>query len=117
MYKNYLISIGYFFIILLTSTLIITTLNYFNLLPSKIVSIIKLLIPIISITIASYNIGIKSKQKGYLEGIKIGIIIITIFIIITLITDKIQIKTIIYYLIVLLTSILSSMLGINRKKT
>ena len=116
MLKNYLISLGYFFTILLISTLIQTILNYFNLLNTNIISIIKLLIPILSIFIASYKLGTKSKQKGYLEGIKIGIIIIVIFITITLLTDKLSIKSLLYYLILMIASILSSMIGINKKK-
>ena len=115
MLKNYLHSIAYFFIILLIATFITTLLNYFNILPSKIISIIKLLIPIISISIASFKLGRNSKQKGYLEGLKIGITIITVFIIITLLINKIQIKSFLYYLIILLSSILSSTLGINKK--
>ena len=116
MLKNYLISLGYFFTILLISTLIQTILYYFNILNTNIISIIKLLIPIISISIASYKLGTKSKQKGYLEGIKIGITIIGIFTIITLLTDKLSIKSLIYYLILIISSILSSMIGINKKK-
>ena len=116
MLKNYLISLGYFFTIFLISTLIQTIFNYFNLLSTNIISIIKLLIPILSIFIASYKLGTKSKQKGYLEGIKLGIIIIGIFITITLLTDKLSIKSLLYYLILMIASILSSMIGINKKK-
>ena len=96
--------------------LIQTILNYFNLLNTNIISIIKLLIPVLSIFIASYKLGTKSKQKGYLEGIKLGIIIIGIFITITLLTDKLSIKSLLYYLILMIASILSSMIGINKKK-
>ena len=70
----------------------------------------------LSIFIASYKLGTKSKQKGYLEGIKIGLIIIGLLIIIVLLLDKLNIKSLLYYLILLLTSILSSMIGINIKK-
>ena len=116
MLKNYLTSIIYFFTIFLTSTLILTIINYFNILNHTIISILKLIIPIISLSISSYILGTNSKQKGYLEGIKLGLIIITIFIITILLFDKLEIKSLLYYLILILISILSSMLGINKKK-
>ena len=116
MLKNWLISIGYFFGMFLVATFIITILNYFNLLSSNIITIIKLLIPIIAIFIVGFKLGTNSKQKGYLEGLKIGLTIISIFILLVLLLDTVTIKSFLYYLILLLTSILRSMIGINKKK-
>lgn len=116
MLKKILNSLLTFFIILLIGTLFITLFNYFNLLPSKIISIIKLILPLTAIGISSYRLGKQSEKKGYLEGLKLGIIIIFIFLILILILDKITLKSLLYYSILLLTSILSSMIGINRKK-
>ena len=116
MLKNWLIAIGYFWTIFLILALLQTILNYFNILSQNTLSIFKLLIPIISITISSYKLGKNSKEKGYLEGIKIGLTIISSFIIFVILLDKISIKSLLYYTILLLTSIISSMLGINRKK-
>ena len=70
----------------------------------------------ISIFIAGYHMGCRSKQKGYLEGIKIGLTIIGIFNILILLFDKVSIKSLLYDFILLLTAILGSMIGINRKK-
>lgn len=116
MNKNLLNSIILFFIIILSSTFIITIINYFNLLKPGIISVLKLIIPILSIFIASFKLGKQSEKKGYIEGIKIGSIIIIIFSILVLLLDKFKLKTLLYYLILLLTSILSSMIGINQKK-
>ncbi len=116
MFKNWILSLSYFFGIFFILTFLTTILNYFNLINNNVIKILKLIIPIISIFIASYKLGNNSKQKGYLEGIKIGITIISIFIIAIILLDKISIKSLLYYIILLLTSILSSTLGINRKK-
>lgn len=105
-----------FFIIILVGTLVLTLINYFNLLNSKIISILKLILPIGAIFTSSYKLGKISEQKGYLEGLKLGSIIILIFTLLVIILDKFSLKSLIYYLILLLTSILSSMIGINRKK-
>lgn len=116
MLKNLINSLAFFFIILLTSTLLLTLLNYFNILSPKIISILKLVIPLTAIFVSSYKLGKQSEKKGYIEGLKIGIIIITLFLIIILSLNQFSMKSLLYYLILLLTSILSSMIGINRKK-
>lgn len=117
MFKKILNSLLSFFIIILIGTLIITLINYFSLLPAKIISILKLILPITSIFISSYRLGKQSEKKGYIEGLKLGIIIILIFTVLILLLDKFTLKSLLYYLILLLTSILSSMIGINQKKT
>lgn len=109
-------SIAFFFIVLLSTTFLLTLINYFNLLKPDIISILKLLFPILTIYITSYNLGKQSEKKGYIEGIKIGAIIIAILIILVLLLDKFELKSLLYYLILFFTSILSSMIGINRKK-
>lgn len=117
MVKKILNSCLYFFIILVTGALIITLLNYFNIMNNKIISIIKFIIPIIAMLISSYKLGKTSDKNGYLEGLKLGGIIILIFIMLVIILDSLNLKSIFYYLILLLTSVMGSMIGINRKKT
>ena len=110
--KNLLKSFIYFIGIILISTIILTIIDYFSLFNT---SILKLIIPIISIFISSFILGKKTTKLGYLSGIKLGLLIIIIFIILVLLLDKFTIKSLIYYLILLLTSTLGSMLG-NIKK-
>lgn len=117
MFKKILKSILTFFIIILVGTLFLTLFNYFNLLPAKIISILKLILSLTSMFISSYKLGKQSEKKGYIEGLKLGSIIILIFLILVIILDKFTLKSLLYYLILLLTSILSSMIGINRKKS
>ena len=115
MFKKILQSLLTFFIILLVGTLILTILNYFSILSPKIISILKLILPLSAIFTSGYRIGKQSEKKGYIEGLKIGTIIILIFLTLVLLLDKFTIKSLIYYFILLLTSILSSMIGINQK--
>ncbi|MCI6266293.1 MAG: TIGR04086 family membrane protein [Erysipelotrichaceae bacterium] len=116
MLKKILNSLLTFFIILIVGTLFLTIFNYFSLLKPSIISILKLIIPIFAIFISSYRLGKQSEKKGYIEGLKLGSLIIIIFLTLVLLLDKFSLKSLIYYLILLLTSILSSMIGINRKK-
>lgn len=114
MFKKILKSLLIFFTIIFIGTLLITLLNYFSLIHSNIISILKLLLPISSITIASFLLGKQSEKKGYIEGLKLGIIIILIFLTLILLLDRFTLKSLLYYLILVLTSILSSMIGINK---
>ena len=117
MIKKILNSLFTFFIIIFGGTLVITILNYFNMLSNSIISIIKLILPILGMFISSYRLGKTSEKKGYLEGLKFGGIVILIFSLLVILLDKFELKSLIYYLILILTSIMSSTVGINRKKT
>ena len=116
MFKKMLTFIGIFWLIILGGTLILTILNYFNLVPSKVLSILKLLLPILSIFIISYKLGKQSEKNGYLEGLKVGGLIVLLFFILVLLLDKFMVKSLLYYLILILSAIMGSMIGINKRK-
>lgn len=60
--------------------------------------------------------GKRSSQKGYLEGLKLGGLVILLFFIISLLTkDFISLSKIIYYGVLILISIIASSIGINFK--
>ena len=114
MLKNYLKSYAYLFSLILILTIILSIINYFIIIPTK---IIKLLIPIISILISSIILGKNTKEKAYLEGLKFSSLYIFLSIIISLITkNPFTFKLIICYLLLLLTGIIGSMIGINLSK-
>lgn len=115
MYK-YLKSSIYTLCILIGSTIIITILNYFNILMGNVLKITELLIPIISIFIGSYILGKSSNNKGYIEGLKYGVVWIILFLIINLISKNFTYLSLIYYLILIIIAIVSSIIGINRRK-
>lgn len=96
-------------------TLIITILNYFNILNYKIINIIKLLIPLISMFIGGYKIGNNSEKKGWLEGIKFSLITSILFLIITIILKKLKLEYLIYLIIITTSTTLGSIIGINKK--
>ena len=97
MYK-YLKSSIYTLCILIGSTIVITILNYFNILMGNVLKITELLIPIISIFIGSYILGKSSNNKGYIEGLKYGMAWIILFLIINLISKNFTYLSLIYYL-------------------
>lgn len=110
-------SLLYTFSSLFISIILITILNYFNIINLSILNILKIIIIIISIFIGSFKLGKTSKSKGYLEGLKYGLIFSLLLVIVNLIFYKVfKLKTLIYYIIIIFTSILASTIGINKKK-
>lgn len=116
--KNLGISIIRTIISIISFTFFITILSYFNILNDKMCSIFKILIPVISLFIGGFYIGKKSKNKGYLEGLKFGLIFCLLLIIFNLIVFgfKFEIKYVLFYIIIIISSILGSMIGINKAK-
>ena len=92
----------WFFVIIFIGTLVLTLINYFDIINNKVASIIRFVIPMLGMIISSYRLGKVSNKKGYLEGLKFGGIIIFIFIVLVILLDKLEIKSIIYYGILLL---------------
>lgn len=116
-YKNILKSLGLFVLSLIIYLFIITTLAHFNLISYKIVSIFSFIFMCVSFMISGYILGKKSKKRGYLTGLFIGLINIFIILILSLITRSLpNIKSLLYFMILLLSSTLGGMFGINKKK-
>lgn len=115
--KKLLKPIIYIFITLILSLLLLTTLNYFDVINQNTSTIIKILIPIISFFIGSFILGKNSNKKGWLEGLKLSSILILLFILLNYIIFKqsFQIKSIIFYITLIISSILGSIIGINKK--
>ena len=73
--KNIIFSLGTFILVLLVFTFLISFFSYFNIMNDNITTIFKMFIPIISILTSSIYMGINSNKLGWLEGLKLGIII------------------------------------------
>lgn len=115
--KKYGLRLIYTIISILLSLFLITTLYYFNIINGTTYSILKIVIILLNIFISSFILGKKATSKGFLEGIKLSVIIIPIFIILALLTNEVlKLRVIIYYIIILITSTFGSMVGISRKK-
>lgn len=111
--KALLISITTLFVF----TFILTVLNYINLIKFNIVNILEIIILFITIFSGSFYVGKKSKQKGWLEGLKFGLIFLIILVLFDYLgfNIKFELKNLLYYCILLASSILGSMIGISFK--
>lgn len=115
--KKYLSSLGITLGLILAFSFFLNIFSYFDLLNSNIYKIILILTSAISILVGSFILGKKSDNKGYLEGIKFGLITIILFFIISFLafSQKLTISSFIYYLILVITSSIGAMLGINKR--
>lgn len=103
---------------LLVLTFIITLLNYINIINSTFVNIFSYIIPFLSFLIGAFILGKKSISKGWLEGLKLGLISIFLLFIFNFLAfnEGYNFQNIILYLIVLVSNIIGAMIGINVKK-
>ena len=108
----------YIIVTILILTFIITILSYFNIIEDKVTSIIKIIIPIIAMLVGGFYIGKNSLKKGFLEGLKLASIFSVFLIIFNYLAfnNSFRFKYILYYIILIISSVLGSMIGINRKK-
>ena len=106
--------LGFIFI----ATFILTFFNYINIINFKIMTILKLILPIMALFLGGFVIGRRSNQKGWLEGLKLGLIFVVILVLFNYLglNNKFELKNLLYYLILITTTIFGSIIGINIKK-
>ena len=104
-------------IIFIILSLILTLLNYFNLLNNMVLTICKMVIPLLSIVTGSFISGKKTIKNGWISGLINGLIITLFIFILSLIIKDFEFKNLIFFIIIIITSTFGSMLGINAKKT
>ena len=117
--KKYLKEIKKCIISILIFSFIVSTLYYFIILGNTLVTYLGILIVILNIFISSYNLGKKSSENGYLEGLNFSSLIILLLFLITSVffRDYISLRLFIYYIIIISLSVFASMLGISKKKS
>lgn len=117
--KNYLIAIGYFLLVVAVFAIILTIFNYYDIVTNKLFKVIKVLIPSLALFIGGYKVGNNANKKGYIEGIKLSLIIIVILFMFSYLgfNASFSISLILYYIILIISSMLGAMIGINKKIT
>ena len=116
--KKVIISLGYIVGPIIIGLFILTILNYFDIISYNLFNIMKIILLCLSIILGGIKIGEKSKQKGWMEGIKLGLIISIILLIFNYLIFRVDFnfKQLFYFVIIFGSSILGSILGINIKK-
>ena len=117
--KNYLIAIGYFLLVVAVFAIILTIFNYYDIVTNKLFKVIKVLIPSLALFIGGYKVGNNASKKGYIEGIKLSLIVIVLLFMFSYLgfNASFSISLILYYIILIISSMLGAMIGINKKIT
>ncbi len=116
-YKKFLINMAYFLLSIIVYLLVITTLAHFNVIGYKTVSLISFIYVIALFMFNGFILGKNSERKGYLSGLIIGLLNLTLILILAMIFRSFpEVKSLIYFIILLLSSTLGGMFGINFKK-
>lgn len=115
--KNIIYSLGLMLATLFVFTFLVTILSYFNIMSDTLTTIFKMIIPIVSVLASSILLGLKSTKKGWLEGIKLGTLICILLFFFNLfgLNNSFKLNQLLFYGILIFTSIVGSMIGINRK--
>ncbi len=102
---------------IIATSLLLSLLNLINLINGNITSILIMINTLILFLYLGLYFGKKTEKKGFLTGIKVGLVGVTIMFLISLIFFKVgpNLSMILYYLILLFASIMGSMIGINKK--
>jgi putative membrane protein (TIGR04086 family) len=115
---NYFKVLGKLLIYLLVGIFVITVLNYVNIINTTVFSYSKFIFALIIFFVGGLQIGKKSENNGWLQGIKFGIFLSIILWIFNYLgyDNSMNIKLGIYMLILIVTTMLGSMIGISNKK-
>lgn len=115
--KNYLLSLGTCFGLLLIFSFFINVLNYFDIINRNAYKALIIFSIVFICFASSFILGFKSNSKGYLNGLIFGIIIILLFTIISLVFKTFSYSSFIYFLVIVISSFIGGTFGINKKTT
>ena len=116
--KSLLYSFLYSFGFLIISVFVLTLFNYFDIVNGGLFTFFSIFISCFSIFLGSFILSKRGVNKGWLEGIKFGIIYILFISLLNIFVFhfKFSLKYILFLLILLVSSIFGGMVGINFKK-
>ena len=114
--KKYITTLLSIMLSILIITLILTTFYYYDLISTDTYKYLKIGTLNITLLLNSIVIGKNSIKNGYLDGIKLGIMLIIFCTLVTIMNKSISIKLILYNIIILITTTFGSIIGINTKK-
>ena len=115
--KKYSITLGIMLSIITFFLFFFVLLNYYDLINQHVLAIFKIILMVTSFFIGGLITGKHSLKKGWFEGFKIGSLGILLFIIInSFFFHEFYLKYFLYYMILIGSSILGSIIGINKKQ-
>lgn len=115
-YKRYLITFGSIVASLALLTFLLSFVYYFDWISTETYKVFKISILVITLILNSIFLGRNSIKNGYMEGIKLGVMLILFCTLVSISSNQISIHLIVYNVILLACTTLGGMIGINTKK-
>lgn len=117
--KNILTCFGIVIASIMVLSFIMTIFSFFNILNDSVTSFFKILIPIISLLMSGIVMGRNSTKKGWLEGLKLGLLVSLLIMLFNMLglRNSFKISNLLFYTILTFSSVVGSMIGIVAKKT
>ncbi len=114
--KKLMKNVGFYSIFLIIIVFLCSLLNLIGT-NYTITNLLLLIFNILAFFVFSFSTGKTATAKGYIAGLKQGLLFLGVLIIISLISSRniFTLSTIIYYVVLLLTSLIGGMMGINKK--
>lgn len=113
--KRYLFVLLSIIICLIVLSLFLSTLYYFDYISTDTYKVLKISIIVLTLIINSIVLGRSSIKNGYLDGIKLGFMLMLFCTLVAFSQKAISMKLVLYNIIILITTTLGSMIGINTK--
>lgn len=115
--KRLLKSLIYYIIFIVLLSFVVSLLNLVGV-DSTVTNLILFVFNVIAFFLYGFKNGVVAPKKGYLEGLKIGFILLAILFVINIIVARkfFSVAMIVYYLVLVLASVLGGMVGISKKK-
>ena len=115
---KYLKALLYMLISIVVFSFLLSTLNYFDIIGNGIMSVFQIMTMIVSMFVGGFYIGKNSSSKGYLQGLKIGGIAFAILFLLNFwfFGNGFSLEKLLFYLIVMVSSVIGSVVGINKNK-
>lgn len=116
--KSYGKQLAIFSITILSITIFFSILQTFNLISPKTTHILSIIIIMLLTLIMGIKEGKKANSKGYLEGLKLGGLLLLLLLLLNTIFYgfNFNLNSFIYYLALLIIIVIGAMIGINKKK-
>lgn len=97
---------------------IVISLFYYLLFSTKVVNIITFIYMIFIFLLFGFKIGKKTENKGFIAGLKIGLLLILVLLFFNLLfyQTSFSIIRVIYYMVLVFASVVGATIGINAKK-
>ncbi len=101
---------------LFISSIFINILYYFDIINNNLINYLEIFLSIFVFFFGGIYIGRKSDHKGYINGLKLSLIIIIMTMLLNIIFDNFKLLKIVYYLIITISITFGSMIGISKTK-